>query len=397
MAGERNLGTKTGEFLHMHETVLENRLRNVRDALRARHQRHELRLQVGREAGEGLGDDVDRLDAIAISHDPKAGFRLADRRACQTEGIERVVQQRCPRSFQHHVTPGHRDRHGVGARFDAVWQNTVARAGKRGDTFDGDGGGAGAFDLRAHRDEAVGEIDDLGLAGGVVDDGGAAGKACRHQHHMRCANGNLREGKDGTDQATLGRGGVDITAIDLHRRAERLQSLDEQIHRSRADGAAAGQRNAGAAFARQQRADDPEACAHLGDQLIGSCRIDNGAAGEMYGAGIGFALAFAAAVNRDIDAVITENADELLHVRQMRDVFERQRIACQKRCDHQRQGRVLGAGDGNDAVERIATRNSDAIHASLRAFARLSYPALWKGVSIDQFPRRFNLCWLNCL
>jgi len=70
----------------------------------------------------------------------------------------------------------------------------------------------------------------------------------------------------------------------------------------------------------------------------------------MHGAGIGFALAFAAAVHGNIDAVIAENADELLHVGQMRHVFERQRVAGEKRCDHQRQGGIFSAGDGNDAV-----------------------------------------------
>ena len=77
LAGQRDLGAEAGKFLHMHEAVFEDRLGDVRDAGRARHQRHELRLQVGREAREGIGDDIDRLDAGAIAHDAHAVVRSA--------------------------------------------------------------------------------------------------------------------------------------------------------------------------------------------------------------------------------------------------------------------------------------------------------------------------------
>src|SRR5690606_244073 len=53
LAVEGDVGTKAGELLHVHEAVLENRLGDARLALRPGHQRHELGLQVGREAGEG--------------------------------------------------------------------------------------------------------------------------------------------------------------------------------------------------------------------------------------------------------------------------------------------------------------------------------------------------------
>ena len=42
---------------------------------------------------------------------------------------------------------------------------------------DADHVAAGAGDLRAHRHQAVGQVDDLGLAGGVLDDGLAVGQA----------------------------------------------------------------------------------------------------------------------------------------------------------------------------------------------------------------------------
>jgi hypothetical protein len=61
-------------------------------------------------------------------------------------------------------------------------------------------------------------------------------------------------------------------------------------------------------------------------------------------------LFFAAALDRIVDALIAEDADELLDIGQMRHVFERQRVVGEQRGDHQRQGRVLGARDRNAAV-----------------------------------------------
>jgi hypothetical protein len=68
--------------------------------------------------------------------------------------------------------------------------------------------------------------------------------------------------------------------------------------------------------------------------------------------------------------MIAENADQLLDIGEMRHVFERQRIVGQQGGDHQRQRCVLGAGDGNDAVELVAADDFDAIHEPLRRVAR---------------------------
>jgi hypothetical protein len=64
--------------------------------------------------------------------------------------------------------------------------------------------------------------------------------------------------------------------------------------------------------------------------------------------------------------VIAEDAHQLLDIGQMRHIFQRQRVVGQKRRDHQRQRRVLGAGNGNDAIEAIAADNPDSIHAPSR-------------------------------
>ena len=65
--------------------------------------------------------------------------------------------------------------------------------------------GALAADLRAHAAQALGEVDDLGLAGGVLQHGGAAGEGGGHQHVLGGADRDQRELED---RALAGREGA---------------------------------------------------------------------------------------------------------------------------------------------------------------------------------------------
>ncbi len=57
-----------------------------------------------------------------------------------------------------------------------------------------DGGGARALDLRSHLHQQRGEIDDLGLAGAVLQHGLAFGEHGRHQDVFGAGDGDLVEG-----------------------------------------------------------------------------------------------------------------------------------------------------------------------------------------------------------
>ena len=92
VAFEPDMGAETRQFLHVHEAVFENRLGDARDALRLGHQRHELRLKIGREAGEGGGDDVDRPDRLAIAGDANAVAIGLDAGAGRDDRVERGLQ-----------------------------------------------------------------------------------------------------------------------------------------------------------------------------------------------------------------------------------------------------------------------------------------------------------------
>ena len=74
---------------------------------------------------------------------------------------------------------------------------------QRVDAVDGDRRGAGAGDLGAHGVEAVGEIDDLRLARGVLEHRLALGERRRHHQHMGRADRDLREDVAVADQPAV--------------------------------------------------------------------------------------------------------------------------------------------------------------------------------------------------
>ena len=245
----------------------------------AADQRHQLRLEVGREAGERLGGDLDRVEAAAVPPDAEAVVGGGDLGADLGQHLDRPRKDRRGRALEHDIAAGHRHRHRIGAGLDAVGHHRVARAGEAVDALDADGGGAGAVDLRAHLDQAGGEVDDLGLARGVLDDGFASGQRRRHHRDVGRADGDLRE-DDAPAAEALRRAGDDVAAVDVDLGAEVAQRRDEEIDRPRADGAAAGQRHPRLAHAGEQRADHPEARPHLRDELIGRDGVDDLAGGQ---------------------------------------------------------------------------------------------------------------------
>ncbi len=139
----------------------------------------------------------------------------------------------------------------------------------------------------------------------------------------------------------------------------------KQIDRSRADGAAARQRHLGLAHARKQRRNDPEAGPHFRNEFIGRGRVDDRGRGNLHGLAGMLDVAGALARQHDVDAMVVQDALELHHVGEMGNVFQDQHVFGEKTGDHQRQGRVLGTGNRDRALQRPSAGNPNAIHAPL--------------------------------
>ena len=96
----------------------------------------------------------------------------------------------------------------------------------------------------------MGQIADLGLARRTTQDGRALSQHGGQKRVFGGADRNEGELDLGALQ-TLGRAGGDIAFVQLDLGAQRRQRLQVQIDRTRADGAAARQRDLGLAGARQ--------------------------------------------------------------------------------------------------------------------------------------------------
>ena len=138
--------------------------------------------------------------------------------------------------------------------------------------------GADALDLRAHRDQAAREVADLGLARGVGQHRAAVGERGGHQQVLGGADRDEREHDRGARAAAVGARGVDVAAVQPDRRRPSAQALEVQVDRPCADRAAAGQRDARLARARQQRPEHQDRGAHLAHDVVRRLGAGDGAA-----------------------------------------------------------------------------------------------------------------------
>jgi hypothetical protein len=274
-----------------------------------------------------------------------------DRRARLAQLEQHGVEVIGPRALHAHSPTGDCARHQVGTGLDPVRQNVVARAAQALDTLDHDLVGPGAADLRAHRDQEVGEIDDLRLARRVLDDRLAFGERRGHQQVLGAGDGDGLEHQARADQAVRAR--TDVAVLDLDVRAHRLQSRDVDVHGPRADRAAAGQRHVGAAEARQQRAQHDDRGAHRAHQLVGRDGLADRRCVD---------LDPHAVVDRHAHAHAAEQLDHGRDVVQVRHVADGHDALCEERSGENRQRGVLGARDAHVALERRASVDLQLVH-----------------------------------
>ncbi len=176
----------------MHEAVFEDVFGDGGGAFGLGGEGHVLGLHVGGEAGVLFGGDVGGFeraagadaDVLLADLDADAAlFELGDERA-EVGGVAAVDVE---------VAAGDGSGHEEGSGLDAVGVDAVACAVEFGDALDLDGGGACAFDLRAHGDEQRGEVGDFGLAGAVLEDGLAVGEGGGHEEVFGAGDGDLVE------------------------------------------------------------------------------------------------------------------------------------------------------------------------------------------------------------
>jgi len=151
-----------------------------------------------------------------------------------------------------------------------------------------------------------------------------------------------------------------------------LRPKRKKVDRPGADGAAAGEGNPCLVGASEERADHPEAGAHYRDQFVGCGGVDDVGGVERHALAGEVVGAVAAAVDRDINAMILKDFLELLDVGQARHVLQNERFRCEQRGDHERQGGVFCARNGDFSPELAAADDPDSIHELCPRYRRLA-------------------------
>ena len=342
----------------MHEAVLKNLLADHAGAVGNRHQRHDLGLQIGGKAGIGRGGDV--LGAWPHSvhvhlHAARRGRDLGT--TLGQDGIQggNGVGKR---THQLHLAAGDRDGNGIGAGLDAVGHHAMRRAVQARDALHRDLAAAQAPYLGPHGDQAVAQVDDLRLARGIDDAGGAFGEGRRHQRGLGGADAD--EGENNLRALQAARcGGADIAFGEVDLRAHRFQRLQVQLHGTRADGTAAGQRHLGFAHARHQRRQHLERGAHLAHHVIAGEDRRDLVGGEAHG------VAFAKATGQrhlHLDPEADQQLGHGAHIGQAGHIGQGQGLRRQQRRRHQLQGGILGAANGDFPLEGVAAADANSVH-----------------------------------
>ena len=313
---------------------------------------HELRLHVGGKARVFGGAKALPLERAAAQAAHVDGVRLGaalavgaadglDLGTGVAQLLDHGVEVVRAGVLQRHVAAA--GRHGAqeGAGLDAVGHHLVLAAAQALHALDANAAAAVAFDLRAHLDEHLGQVDDLGLLRGVFQNGFALGQAGGHEEVLGAGH---RDHVGGDARALQARGAVGqardhVAVLHVDQGAHGLQALDVLVDRARADGAAARQRHPRVAETRQQRAQRQHRGAHGLDQLVRR-----------------FAVGFG------VHAHVVEQAPHGAHVVQARHVGQQHRLVGQQGGAHLGQRGVLGAGDGQLALQRPPAADQEFVH-----------------------------------
>ena len=279
-------------------------------------------------------------------------------------GLRERVQRRLhvvgPRADEVDRAAGDPRGAGIAAGLDAVGHDFIFGAVQALDAVDDQVRRADALDLRAHRDQQVAEVDDLGLARGVEQLRFALGEHRRHHRILGRSDRHHREAEVAAGQPALGRARLHIAGGELDLRAHAFERLQVQVDRPVADRAAAGQRHrrfarrapaSGRAPAptrascgpcrrarrsRRSRPPGASSCARYSPFLTPATWVET-----------------PSWLSRWLKVSTSASRGRLV---------ERQLLFGQQRARHQGQRRILRAADRDFAVEAVAALDPDAVH-----------------------------------
>src|SRR5579883_254955 len=345
------------QLLHMHEPVLKDILCHDRSPLSLRRQRHVLRLHVGRETRIFLSRNIGSLQIAFTAyanfifpenfHTRSSRFQLADHRT----QVRRIAVGHAQ------ITAGYRPGHQKSTRLNAIGVDAMTRAMQLLNALYANLRRPRALDLRSHRRQQRSQVRDLRLTGAVLHDGLTFGKHRSHQQVLGPGDSDLVEYYVRALQSL--RASLDISMFIADHRAHRLQSLDVQINRTPANGAASRHGNPCQTGASHQRPQHQRRSPHGLDDLVLRHRIGEHTAADRS------PMLRAAIAQLNFSPHRNQQFALGLNVAHLRNVLEDDLIFSKDGRSHAGKRRVLRAADANGSNKGIAPANHEFIHEIL--------------------------------
>ena len=352
-----DLGAQLPQFLHVAETPGVQVLRDDAGAVRHGEHCHDQRFVVGGKTRVRERRHVDRPER-PVAPDPRPAVGRLDGHAHLREPLhehDHVVEVR---PAHQHVAPAHRDSRHVRGRLDPVRHDLVGRGMQRLLLHAGhrDGVRARSVDAGPHPAQHVAEIDDLGLAGGVVDH-----RDPLRQH--RCRHDVLR-GAD-TRELELDRGPLQPPAPaeqalrgDLELGTHLLEAPQVHVDRPPAEVVTAGQGYVDVPEPGEERADEIHGRADPVSDLERRDRCDRAGVHDLE---VLSGLPGRCGDGIDAQPDGAEGVRHDAHVVDHGDVRQQVTPVREERSGHELEHGVLRPGDRHLALERTARRGDDDV------------------------------------
>ena len=368
----------TDQFRYMHKTVFKNRFSDHTRPFRHQVQQSKLGLHIGRECRMRRGTYVNgfRTFTVHIQADPVfAGFNIGT-------GFAQFCQYRVQRIrlgvAADDLTAGDGCSDQEGPGFDTVRQDAIYTTTQTCNAFNGNTIGALTGDLRAQRIQEVRGIHDLRLAGGVLDDGGAFGqRRCGHDGDGS-ANAYFVHHDVGAFQTAI-HGRLHIALFQLNFCAQLLKAKNVQVHRTRANGATARQRNLALSKTGHQRTQRPDGCTHGLHQIVRGGEVIHVAGVDPDGS-----------VTLNLGTQLAEQFHGGINVFQLRYVLDLYRLFRKQCGEEDRQRGIFSAGNCDFALETRRPLNTKFVHVITLCMnstvLRANHPQLKNRLVCDRVP-----------
>ena len=209
--------------------------------------------------------------------------------------------------------------------------------------------GSRAPDIGAHGVEEVGQVHDMGLLGGVFDDGHAVGQGGgQHNVHGGPHRDDVQIDLPPGQAAPPGDPGVDQAVAHVHLGPHGHEALDVLVHGPAAQVAAAGQGDLGPAEPAEQRPHKVIAGSDLSGQLVGDLAVADVGAVHLHRGPVDYP---------HVGPQLPEDLEDQRHIADLGDVLNAADAVHQQGGGNDRDGGVFGAADLDGSMEGVSPLN----------------------------------------